>query len=144
MGFINLKIDQRVIDDITDGRTTNNSLERNLLKLGDSVAEQARENTLNASNHSDGVRRQRFRNGEAGRYDTGSLANSYIVKKVRTPKLEIRIGSTDPKFLWHEEGTSSSGWGRGVEAGHMLRNAMRDTVGRGANGRFAGAGIKKF
>lgn len=155
--FVNFKIDKRVMDAMTDGRSTNNSLGRKMLAMGRDIADQAKENTMTARNHQDattlnprdraGVRNtrgNRWRSGEAGRYDTGELANSYRAIEVRrgSGPVEVRVGSNSEKFEWHEFGTKSTGWGRGILPGNMLRDAVGTQTGRGA-GRIAGVQIYK-
>jgi hypothetical protein len=143
MAFVNFKINNKVMKDVANGRTPGNRLIPELEKLGRDVADRARDNTYSARNHSDGVRRTRWRSGEAGRENTGRLARSYHVQTTRglAGAPEVRVGSYVPYFKYQEMGTSSSGWGpgvRGIMAGNMLKDAMQGMTGRNVSGFLSG------
>ncbi len=141
MAFVNFKINNQVMRDVLNGRTPGNKLIPELEKLGQGIADQARENTYTAKNHGDGIRRTEWRSGEAGREDTGRLANSYRTQTTRTATgaPEVRVGSSVSYFKYHEMGTSSDGFGgRGIMAGNMLKDAMQSQTGRNVRGYLAG------
>jgi hypothetical protein len=161
MAFVNFKIDKRVQDDILQGRSRGNKLVPTMKKEGNRVAKQAKENTMTARNNQaapynkknrkdssgllggKGVRGIKGFSGGAGRYKTGKLANSFVVKdRITGGAPEIRVGSSSPIFEFHEFGTSKTGWGRGILPGHMLKDAITDTLGR-ATSRVAGRSVYK-
>lgn len=141
MAFVNFKINNQVMKDVLNGKTPGNKLIPELEKLGQGIADQAKENTYTARNHTPGHRRVEWRSGEAGREDTGRLANSYRVQTTRTATgaPEVRVGSSVPYFKYHEMGTKSDGFGgSGIVAGNMLKNAMESQTGRNVRGYMAG------
>lgn len=154
--FVNLKIDKRAMDNILEGRSRGNRLVDTLEDYGNRIANQARENTMTARNNQAkpydkknsgkggaGVRKVRFFGGSAGRYATGQLANSFKAqRKTGAGAPEVRVGSSDSKFEYHEFGTKSTGWGRGILPGHMLKDAVSETTGRGTSA-IAGRSIYK-
>lgn len=140
MAFVNFKINNKVVKDILNGGTPGNKLVPTMEKYGQRVADQARANTYSARNHSDGIRRVRWRSGEAGRENTGRLAHSFHYQSRKGPNgaPEVRIGSYVDYFKYHELGTDSDGFGgRGILAGNMLRDALQFETGRNVTGHLA-------
>lgn len=153
-GFVNFKIDSRVVQNILEGKTPGNRMIPMLDGYGRDIAAQAKENTMTARNNQAspsinpqrggaGTRRTRWRSGEAGRYDSGRLANSYTSITRRGAGLpETRVGSTSDLFEFHEFGTQRTGWGRGILPGRMLRDAVDGITGRG-HGNISGRRVYK-
>lgn len=134
MAFVNFKINNKVMNDILNGRTAGNTLIPKLEKLGQGIADQAKANTYTARNNSDGRRRVSWRSGEAGREETGRLAHSFHVQTNRSASgaPEVRVGSYVPYFKYHEMGTNK------IIAGNMLKDAMQSQTGRNVSGFMSG------
>jgi len=131
-GRIDIKIHKQVLDKILRGEGPGNRLDEAMKRPARAIVDAAQSNTRDAPNRQppQGHRRSRT-SGAPGRVDTGSLMNSYTYTTITTSKgLEVRVGSTSPIAIFHEEGTYDKGGEKGILPGHMLKDAAESVVGR--------------